>query len=112
VLGEQGNTAEAAQWSKRLAQIEPHPPFHFFDLGLAALQAGQFESARELFNKELKRAAYHHEFHFWLAIANLKLGDMSQARKHLIIAKENSTTFDDKALYSAKLDKINALRVR
>ena len=112
VLGELGNTAEAAQLTKRLAQIEPHPPFHFFDLGMAALQAGQFEAARDLFNKELKRAAYHHEFHFWLAVANLKLGHTSQARKHLILAKENSTTFDDKALYSAKLDRINALRQR
>ena len=111
-LGELGQTAEAAQLNQRLAKIEPYPPFHFFDLGLAALQAGNFETARELIGKELKRAAYHHEFHFWLAIANLGLGDKSQARKHLIIAKENSTTRDDKALYSAKLEKINALRVR
>jgi tetratricopeptide (TPR) repeat protein len=111
-LSELGQTAEAALLNQRLAKIEPYPPFHFFDLGLAALQAGKFETARELIGKELKRAAYHHEFHFWLAIANLGLGDKSQARKHLIIAKENSTTFNDKALYSAKLDKINALRVR
>ena len=112
VLGNLGQTAEAALLSQRLAQIEPHPPFHFFDLGLAALQAGNFEAARDLFNKELKRAAYHHEFHFWLAVANLKLGDTAQARKHLLIARENSTTGGDKALYSAKLDRINALRLR
>ncbi len=112
VLGELGQTAEAAQLAQRLAKIEPYPPFHFFDLGLAALQAGNFQTARELLGKEVKRAAYHHEFHFWLAIANLGLGDKSQARKHLILAKENSTTFNDKALYSAKLERINALRVR
>jgi tetratricopeptide (TPR) repeat protein len=111
-LGDLGQTTEAALLNERLAKIEPYPPFHFFDLGLAALRAGNFETARELIGKEVKRAAYHHEFHFWLAIANLGLGDKSQARKHLIIAKENSTSFDDKALYSAKLEKINALRMR
>ncbi|KNZ33526.1 MAG: hypothetical protein AD742_05860 [Methylibium sp. NZG] len=110
-LGELGQVTEAAQLAQRLNKVEPHPPFHFFDLGLAALQAGQFESARELIGKEIKRAAYHHEFHFWLAVANIGLGDKSAARRHLILAKENSTTFDDKALYSAKLERINALRL-
>jgi tetratricopeptide (TPR) repeat protein len=111
-LGELGQTAEAVQLAQRLSRIEPFPPFHFFDQGMAALQAGNFQRARELFSSEIKRAAYHHEFHFWLAIANLGLGDKSEARKHLILAKENSTTFSDKALYSAKLERINALRVR
>lgn len=112
VMGELGQPAEAAQLAQRLNKIEPYPPFHFFDQGMAALQAGNFQSARELFSKEVQRAAYHHEFHFWLAIANIGLGDKSAARKHLILARENSTTFNDKALYSAKLERINALRVR
>ena len=112
VLGELGQAAEAAALSARLAQIEPHPPFHFFDLGMAALKVGHFETARQLFTREIKRAAYHHEFHFWLALAHLGLGDAAQARKHLIIAKENSSTVNDRALYSAKLDKLNAARLR
>lgn len=111
VLGELGQTVEAELLSKRLAQIEPYPPFYFFDLGMVALQAGDLKSARDLFTKEVKRAAFHHEFHFWLAIANLGLGDTAQAREHLIIARENSTTFDDKALYSAKLARINSRRL-
>jgi tetratricopeptide (TPR) repeat protein len=112
VLTDLGRTAEAASLSLRLAQVEPYPPFHFFDLGMAALQAGNYRTARELFTKEVNRAAYHHEFHFWLAIANLRLGDVAQAREHLILAKENSTTFDEKALYSAKLDWLNAKRTQ
>jgi tetratricopeptide (TPR) repeat protein len=112
VLGDLGRPDEAARLTERLARIEPQPPFYFFDQGMAALQAGNYRAARDLFRKELKRAAYQHEFHFWLAIANLGLGDRAEARKHLIIAKENSTTFDDRALYAAKLEKIEALRVR
>ncbi len=112
VLVERGQTTEATALSNRLAKIEPHPPFHFFDLGMAAMQSGDFASARDLFAREIKRAAYHHEFHFWLAVANLGLGDAAQARKHLIIARQNSTTANDRALYSAKLERINALRMR
>ena len=112
VLADAGQAEQAALLAQRLARIEPHAPFHFFDQGMAALQAGQFETAREMFKRELQRAAYHHEFHFWLAVANLGLGNPSEARRHLTIAKENSTTVNDRALYSAKLDRLNALRVR
>src|SRR5206468_1162084 len=69
VLDKQGRIADAVLLQRRLAQIEPYPPFHFFDLGMAAMQAGDFKAARELFAKEVARAAYYHEFHFWLAVA-------------------------------------------
>jgi Tfp pilus assembly protein PilF len=110
VLGEQGRSAEAAQVTQQLARIEPEPPFHFFDQGMAALQAKQFAAARDLFSREIKRAAYHHEFHFWLAVANLGLGDSLGARKHLIIARDNGATLQDKAIYSAKLERVDAAR--
>ncbi|HEY2925885.1 tetratricopeptide repeat protein [Piscinibacter sp.] len=112
VLDRQGRVAEAALLQRRLAQIEPYPPFHFFDRGMAAMQAGDFKAARELFGKEVARAAYYHEFHFWLAVANFRLGDIAQARKHLTIAIENSTTARDHDLYAAKLGWINSERAR
>jgi tetratricopeptide (TPR) repeat protein len=79
---------------------------------MAAMQAGDFKAARELFGKEVARAAYYHEFHFWLAVANFRLGDIAQARKHLTIAIENSTTARDHDLYAAKLGWINSERAR
>ena len=110
VLGKQGRVAESALLQRRLAQIEPHPPFHFFNLGMAAMTSGDFKAARGLFAKEVARAAYYHEFHFWLAVANFRLGDIAQARKHLKIAMENSTTASDHDLYAAKLGWINSAR--
>lgn len=99
----QGRTDEATALTRRLAQLEPDPPFHDFNQGLAAMKRSDFHTARALFAKEVARADYYHEFHFWLALANFHLGDLAQARKHLALARENSTTRADRDLYAAKL---------
>ena len=68
------------------------------------MEKNDFVAARDLFAREVDRAGQYHEFHFWLAVANLKLGDIAEARKHLALAMENSTTLRDRDLYSAKLE--------
>jgi tetratricopeptide (TPR) repeat protein len=98
-----GRIAESEAMHRRLAQIEPHPPFYFFDLGLIALQSGELEAARDYFVKEIARDAYYHESHFWLGVAYYQLGDVVRARKHLNVAIEYSPTRRDRDLYSAKL---------
>ena len=110
VLNFQGRTQEAVILTRRLEELQPYPPFYFFNLGMKAMREENFEAARDLFAKELARAAYYHEFHFWLAIAYLRLGNIDQARKHLAAAAENSTTRSDHDLYAAKLDRIRSLR--
>jgi Tfp pilus assembly protein PilF len=107
-----GRGEESAHLSARLARIEPHPPFHFFDLGMARMRAGEYEAARALFTREVQRAAYYHEFHFWLAMANLRLGNVAQARLHMGLAEENSTTRNEQAIYAAKLDLIRQRRLQ
>ena len=99
----QGKVAEAGALRQRLAQLEPEPPFHYFNLGLAAMKRNDYGTARELFAKEVARADYYAEFHYWLGLANYKLGDVDQASKHLALAREYSTTRGDRDLYSAKL---------
>ena len=103
VLARLGRVEASSALYRRLAQIEPHPPFHFFHLGQAAFQRNDFHAARELFAKEVARADYYHEFHFWLGLAHFKLGEIEQARRQLTIALENSTTRNDRDLYGAKL---------
>lgn len=100
--------AEAAQLRIRLAQLEPDPPFHFFNLGQAAMQAGDYRRARDLFTREVERVPDYHEFHFWLALANYQLGYLREADAHMAKALANSTTRGDHDLYSAKLDRIRA----
>lgn len=107
VLVAQGRTAAARDAMDLLARLEPDPPFAYFKRGLAAMQAADYPLARAMFAKEVDRAAYYHEFHFWLAIAYLRLGDTANARAHLAIAEENSTTRGDHDLYAAKLAHLN-----
>jgi len=103
LLEQTGRAAEAAELKQRLAQLEPYPPFHYFNLGIAAMQRDDFWSAREMFSKEVSRAGYYHEFHFWLGLANFRLGEFDTARKELALALENSSTRSDRDLYAAKL---------
>jgi tetratricopeptide (TPR) repeat protein len=103
-LGELGRASEAEALSARLARLDPEPPYHFFELGQAAMKAGNTQAARDWFAKEVSRAPYHAEFHFWLAVADFRLGLVEEARKHLAIALQNSTRRSEKQLYAAKLD--------
>jgi Flp pilus assembly protein TadD len=107
-LRHQGREAEAKELQLRLAALEPEPPFHFFNLGMAALKSGDFVNARKWFAKEVDRASYNHEFHFWLAVAELQLGQVNEARRQLKLALDNSTTRGDRDLYAAKLDRLKA----
>ena len=111
VLNELGRTAESQQLSEKLAKIEPYPPFYYFDLGLKAMQQADYKRAKALFTKEVNRAAYYHEFQFWLAVAEFQLGDVKGAREHLVLAMDNSTTRRDHDLYAAKLDQIKSFRL-
>ena len=111
VYASQGRVADSQALRERLARLEPEPPFAFFNRGLAAMRTGDFAVARELFAKEVDRAPYYHEFHFWLAVALANLGQGEDARRHLALAMENSTTRKDHDLYAAKLRRITSARL-
>ncbi len=100
----QGRGAEADATRTRLAAIESVAPFHFFNLGIEAARRSDWLAARNFFAREVERADYYHEFHFWLGLADWQLGDEAQASKHLRLAMDNSTTRGQHDLYAAKLD--------
>jgi hypothetical protein len=108
VLEERGDVAAASKLRVRLARIEPTPPFAYFERGLDAMKAGDYRLARDMFAREVARAAYYHEFRFWLAQAYARLGDMEQARANMAIALENGPTRADRELYAAKLERLRA----
>ncbi len=112
VFADQGRAAEAGALRQRLVQLESEPPFIFFERGQAALRNGNVEAARDLFAREVARAPDYHEFHYWLAIAYARLGDAKQAREHLALAMENSTTRGDRDLYATKLDRIRSAQLQ
>ncbi|MBC7957698.1 MAG: tetratricopeptide repeat protein [Cytophagales bacterium] len=99
-----GRADESAALARTLARLDPEPPYHFFDLGQVALRSGDVAAARSWFAKEVARAPYQHEFHFWLAVAEYKLGDIAGARRQLTLALSTSSTRRNQQLYAAKLD--------
>jgi Flp pilus assembly protein TadD len=103
VLAREGREAEAAEVRRELARIEPNPPYHFFGLGRAAMDRQDYAAARDWFAKEVARADYNPEFHYWLGLAQYRLGNVDAARKQLSQAMEFSTTGRDRELYAAKL---------
>ena len=108
VLNDLGRVSEANALARKVAQLEPDPPFSFYHRGMAAVREGNFTAARDLFATEVQRAPYYHEFHFWLAVAYVGLGDIDQARMQLKLAMELSSTAKDQTLYAAKLARINS----
>jgi Flp pilus assembly protein TadD len=106
LLDAQGRSAEAAPWQAKLAQLEAEPPLHHFDLGVAAVQAGDFKAGLAHLRREMRRDPDYHEFHFWLALALYGLGDAAQAREHLSTAMKNSTTRREQSIYAAKLQRL------
>ena len=98
-----GRVADAGALQQRLLAVEPEPPFHFLRLGMAALQRGDAALARKLFLREAERDADDHEVHYWLGLAEWRLGDVAGARRELALAMENSSSPRQHDLYAAKL---------
>ena len=109
-LRDLGRTAEADAVQTHLAAVEPIAPFYWFVRGQVALHNGDAAGARELFLKELDRSPDYHEFHFALAMADLQLGRLDEARSELALAMDDAIKRTDHDLYAAKLDRLNAYR--
>jgi Tfp pilus assembly protein PilF len=104
-----GKDAEAQRLEQRIARLEPTPPFHYFNLGRAAMARADYPAAKALFEREVKRAPDNDEFHFWLALACLKLGEAAQADVQLALAHDASTTPALRERYSGKLERLRSL---
>jgi tetratricopeptide (TPR) repeat protein len=110
LLEQQGRHAEAKPVAARLAALEPEPPYHWFVQGQLALRRGDARTAREFFAREVARADYSSEFHYWLALAQYQLGDTASAQRSLQKAEQLSTSRSERDLYAAKLAWLNQRR--
>jgi Tfp pilus assembly protein PilF len=108
VLKAQGHVAEASEVARRVRELMPVPPFHYYDLGMAALRQGNFRAARDLFQKELRRDGRYDKFHASLALAHYGLGDLGKAQAQMAIALENSSTSADREMYTRMLARLRA----
>lgn len=111
-LSRAGRVGEAAQFQARLQRIETLAPFHYFDLGLAALKRGEFTEARNALLKELARNANFSQTYFALAVASANLGDTPAAQRYLQQALDNAVASKERDIYSAKLGRLKDLKKR
>ena len=56
----------------------------------------------------MARAPHNDEFHFWLGVAHLTLGEREPALKQLALARDTSVRADARERYSAKLAHLRA----
>jgi tetratricopeptide (TPR) repeat protein len=105
-----GKASEADRLAALLKELQPFPPFYFFDQGVLAMKRGEFLAARDLFTREVRRAGHYHEFHFWLGMAYLNLGEPRQAQRQFNLALENATTESAAQLYQGKLANLQKMR--
>jgi Tfp pilus assembly protein PilF len=110
LLEQQGRHDEARPLAARLAALEPEPPYHWFVQGQLALRRGDARTARDFFAREVARADYSSEFHYWLALAQYQLGEIDAAQRSLQKAESLSTSRDERDLYAAKLAWLNQRR--
>lgn len=103
LLEQEGRQHEATPLRVRLAALEPEPPYHWFVQGQQALRRGDARAARDFFAREVSRADYSSEFHYWLALAHYQLGETSAAQHHLERAEALSSSSNERDLYAAKL---------
>ncbi|MBC3879275.1 tetratricopeptide repeat protein [Undibacterium sp. FT79W] len=108
VLRKVDRQSEAQVYADRLANLQPNAPFHYFNRGMAAMDRGEYAEAKALFKREIKRDPNYDEFHLWLALAHLKLGETKDAIEELTLAQTNSTTRKARNLYAGKLERIKA----
>lgn len=106
VMRKAGRDDEAQALLARLRHVQPEPPFALFREGQQAMRAGEYRRAQRLFEREIARAPEYHEFHFWLALAHLQLGEQRAARDALELALKTSTTREQQGLYAAKLQRL------
>ena len=107
-LQKEGKTHESKILLTTLHELQPVAPFHYFELGKQALQNGKPREAINLIKKEMQRDPYYHEFHLWLALSYMKIGNMSEAKEELLQARTNSITRTSFDFYTGKMERLNA----
>ncbi len=110
VLAKLNQTDALTTINARLKKLRRYEPYYFFRQGKLAMQAGNFEVARDLFLREIKRQPDNHQFYFQLALAHAALGDARQTAASLAKALEYSTTLAEQGIYTAKLSRLRQQR--
>ena len=105
VLHDQGRRRRRrAELTRKLERMEPNPPFAISSAAWRRCSEGNYTAGQGACSrKEVDRAAVLPRVPFLAGARRARPGRDREARKHMAIAVENSTTREDHDLYAAKL---------
>jgi len=106
VLKDLGRVAETVELEKRLAQLDQARPWSYFFEAQSEFNAGRYDTARRLYEKEIARNPEHHETEYGLALAYFRLNDIDNAIVHMQRAIQFCTSKPLRDMYGTDLEQI------
>jgi len=82
-----GNSKQAAFYEKEIAFFRNKNPYYHYSLGKTAYYDGNFEEAVKHFKDAIGQKEDEHLFHYTLALAYLRLGNIKMAEKTIVRAE-------------------------
>jgi Flp pilus assembly protein TadD len=105
------DASRASYWRERANRVLRRDPFYQFSLGERNAQSGNYEDAVTYYRRAISLDGRERLFHFALARAYLKTGQLDRAEKELDAAARLSEGAE-RERFQAKLDALHAMAVR
>lgn len=101
-----GRKGKAKSIQKKILTQRMDNPYYYFMLGEVAFDKQDWKLAIKQYKKAIRLNKRQHNFHFALARAYYKNGDVKQSKKYMALAKRYSPMEDLQLLYQSKLDRL------
>jgi Flp pilus assembly protein TadD len=98
-----GRTREARLWHERARKFLLKNPYYHYDEGVRAEESGDYRRSIDYFRTAIRLKPTEHHFHFAMARAHMRLGEMAAVEKWLRSALKVATDDEVKRRYGEKL---------
>jgi tetratricopeptide (TPR) repeat protein len=105
-----GRAKEAQRLKDKVKEFIAKNPYHHYNLGLRAFDAGNYEEAITRYRKAIHLKAAEHNFYFALARAYGMLGQKTEAVANLQLAEKYASDAANKRRYAEKLELLKGTR--
>lgn len=103
-----GRTREALRYLNKVKEFQEKNPYHHYNLGLQAFDAGNYQASIAEYKKALKLKSKEHNFYFAMARAYTKLNQMEDAMNSLQLASKYAPDSSNQNRYNQKLELLKA----
>lgn len=103
-----GRSREALRYMTKVREFQEKNPYHHYNLGLQAFEAGNYQVSIAEYKKALKLKSKEHNFYFALARAYAKLDQLEDAMTSLQLASKYAPDSSNQNRYNQKLELLKA----